>query len=109
MENLSSGAFPKFKDETDRFLDDKQGPCCKFQDNLTGIQVLLEKQGELERVLDMPWVVRRCLSGPGGGDDKMLPEAIKILHIVMDYKKSLGENNSDSVPPVLAVSFFKNQ
>lgn len=70
---------------------------------MTGVQSLLEKEVELNQVLDMPWVVRRCLAA---GEDKMLP-AIKILHIVMDYKKSMGtggdSGEQDYVPPALAV------
>ncbi|XP_021954287.1 conserved oligomeric Golgi complex subunit 8 isoform X2 [Folsomia candida] len=101
VENLSSTTFPDFKTKTETFVG-VTGPCAQFQQNMTGVQSLLEKEVELNQVLDMPWVVRRCLAA---GEDKMLP-AIKILHIVMDYKKSMGtggdSGEQDYVPPALA-------
>jgi hypothetical protein len=102
VETLSSKSFQEFKKKTENFA----GPSQEFQRNLRGIQTLLEKKEELLHVLDMPWVVRRCLAN---GDDKMVPEAIKILHIVMDYKKTVGEGNDDKIPPALAVIYLFNR
>jgi len=103
VESLSRKTFPETKKTTDDFLSDK-GPSNEFIENKAGIENLIEKQQALSQVLDMPWVVRRCLAN---SEDKMLPEAIKILHIAMDYKKSIGDADVESkVPSVLAVSLI---
>lgn len=63
---------------------------------------MFEKMDEMEKVLDMPWTVRRCLAS-SSSDDKLLPEAIKILQVVMEYKKGL-EANESQIPQALSVS-----
>lgn len=66
---------------------------------------MFEKKEDMEKVLDMPWTVRRCLAS---SEDKLLPEAIKILQVVMDYKRGL-EANESHVPLVLAVIYLNHE
>jgi len=97
---LSSKTFPSIKTHTETFLSDS-GPSNEFVKSQGGVKTLFDKEQDLVQILDMPWVVRRCLAN--SDNDKLLPEAIKILHVVTDYKKSVGDDE-EKVPPVLAVS-----
>ena len=96
---MSSKTLPEVKTKTDEFTV----PSEQFLKGLRNIEDLTEKERDLTQVLDMPWLVRRCLAN---GDEKMLPEAIKILHIVMDYKKTVGENAE--LPEALKVDNYKH-
>jgi hypothetical protein len=100
VENLSSETFPGIKAKTETFLSES-GPSEEFVKSQAGIKTLFDKEKDLAQILDMPWIVRRCLAN--SDNDKLLPEAIKILHVVTDYKKSIGEDDS-KIPSVLAVS-----
>ncbi|CAL8114012.1 unnamed protein product [Orchesella dallaii] len=90
VDKLTSGTFPHCKSRTDSFFGDT-GASNEFMRCQKGVKTMLEKKPDMEKVLDMPWTVRRCLAS---SDDKLLPEAIKILQVVMDYKKGLEANDS---------------
>lgn len=101
VDKLSADTFPKCKSQADSFCGEN-GASSKFVKNQKGVKTMFEKESDMEKVLDMPWTVRRCLAS---SDDKLLPEAIKILQVVMDYKKGL-EANESHIPVALSVIFY---
>lgn len=101
VDKLSTDTFPNCKSSADLFFGDS-GASNKFTKRQRGVKTMFDKMADMEKVLDMPWTVRRCLAS---SDDKLLPEAIKILQVVMEYKKGL-EANESHIPSALGVGFL---
>ena len=89
---MESRTFPDVNSEVRRFSDKS---CKDFKLKEKSITLLYDKEEELKKILDMPWLVRRCLA------EEKLPSAIKVLQAAQDMIKSVPDP-----PAVLAVSCF---
>jgi len=80
IERLVSKIFPQVSQSTATFNDKS---CSEFSSGKIGIEALMAKESDISLILDMPWTVRRCLA------EGKLPDAIKVLQVVQDCRKSI--------------------
>ena len=90
MSKLTKDTLPNLKTQVAAFADQ---PCTDLISEKSGIEALFKKQHDVSKVLEMQWVVRRCLA------EEKLPDAIQVLQAAQDMLKNVPEP-----PPLLAVS-----